>query len=93
MKREKLIEQIDVEIDWEDFTSIEDVQKDIDRLTEIGATHIALEYDDYRAYCFVYLERDETDKEREDRLKSHELDFIVEQAEREELKRLKAKYE
>lgn len=88
---------VDYSLRWVDI-QIEDVERDIIKLKELGCTHIVMdyEYDRYGDVCRVqhgYIRRLETDEEYSDRINSSYIKSkIIEERELREFERLKNKY-
>lgn len=94
---EKQIKQIQVSypLAWNGLTKISEIEKDIDEIKKMGATHVEIgPFDEYGVYVAAICEREETDEEFEGRKFQEKL-----KAERERqrelalLNELKLKYE
>lgn len=94
---EKQIKRIEVNycLAWNGLTEISEIEKDIEEIKKMGATHVEIgTFDEYGVYVAAICEREETDEEFEgrefqekleaERERNRELDLLFE---------LKAKYE
>ena len=94
---EKRIKRIELyyRLSWDGLTEISDIEKDLEEIKKIGATHVEIgAFDECSVYVQAICEREETDEEFEvrkfqeklnaERKRQRELDLLVE---------LKAKYE
>lgn len=94
---EKQIKQIEVSycLAWNGLTEISEIEKDIEEIKKMGATHVEIgTFDEYGVYFVVICEREETDEEFEGRKFQEKLEAEKErQRELALLNELKLKYE
>ena len=94
---EKQIKQIELSycLAWNGLTEISEIEKDIEEIKKMGATHVEIgAFDEHRVYVAAICEREETDEEFERRKFQEKLEAEKErQRELALLNELKLKYE
>jgi hypothetical protein len=98
MDKRTLKDKIEYDFNWKDGVEIDQMQKDLEALKELGATHVEVDSITYSETELVaveaFCERLETDEEYRERMEGNKkYEDTVRAIELKQLKELKEKYE
>lgn len=93
MEKQEINVELDYELDWAYYVSVEQLKKDIEELERLGADYVELDSPDGFVYFKAFCTRMETDNELQERIKSVQImDDENTRRELELLEQLKLKY-